>query len=440
MDDLWGEVLQVMSKRLGSQVFDAWIRPISFIRLEGCDLFVEVQDSFFKDWLESHYVSTIQEVASGLIKKGVVLHVQTKKNPLPSNKESQGGRPPLPPPVFSPSNISNKYTFDDFVVGASNQFAHAACVAVANNPADNYNPLFLFGGVGLGKTHLLNAMGHHVLKNNICSKVCYITSEQFTNELINSIRYERMSIFRERFRNLEVLLLDDIQFIAGKERTQEEFFHTFNSLYESHQQIVLTSDTPPKDMHFLEERLRSRFEWGLMADIQPPDFETKVAILKQNSRAENISLPNDVAFFLASNVRSNIRELEGLLTRVALFASLNRSEITIDLAKEALKDIIRSKEREVDIGTIQKAVSNYYNIKLSDLKSSRKQKNIVFPRQVCMYLARNLTKMSYPEIAAHFGGKDHSTIIYAVNKIGRCLDSDHQLKNSLDKLINKLTQ
>ena len=326
------------------------------------------------------------------------------------------------------------------MVGTSNQFAHAACFAVANNPAVNYNPLFLFGGVGLGKTHLLNAIGHHVLENKICSRILYLSSEQFTNELINSIRYEKMSSFRERFRNLELLLLDDIQFIAGKERTQEEFFHTFNSLYESHQQIVLTSDTPPKDMHFLEERLRSRFEWGLIADVQAPDIETRVAILKEKMRSDNISLPNDVAFFLASNVRSNIRELEGLLTRVVAFASLNNCEITIDLTKDILKDIIATKEKEVSITVIQKEVSNYFNIKLSDLKSTKKQKSIVIPRQICMYLARTLTKMSYPEIGAHLGGKDHSTIIYAVKKIEKASAQDKQIKTAVDTLINKLNK
>jgi chromosomal replication initiator protein len=310
---------------------------------------------------------------------------------------------------------------------------------VANNPALNYNPLFLFGGAGLGKTHLLKAIGYHSIQNNICSKVLYISSEQFTNELINSIRYEKMSAFRDRFRTLSLLLIDDIQFIAGKERTQEEFFHTFNTLYESHQQIVLTSDTPPKDMHSLEERLRSRFEWGLIADVQPPDTETKVAIIKQKVRGENIVLPNDVAFFLASNVRSNIRELEGLLTRVVAYASLNKCDITLDLAKEVLKDIIKTKEKELNIGIIQKEVCNYFNIKLSDLKSVRKQKSIVIPRQICMYLARNLTKMSFPEIGAQFGGKDHSTIIYAVKKIEKALQHDKQLQNHINSLISKIT-
>lgn len=437
MEKFWEELLASVCGRVGSPAFDVWIKPISFVRLEGCDLFVEVTDSFFKQWLESHYASVIKEAASELIKADVRLQIvvrdQSSARPN-TQKESL-----YSPSLLSSANISKRYSFENFIVGTSNQFAQAACFAVANNPAYNYNPLFIFGGVGLGKTHLLNALGHHILKNNICKRVCYITSEQFTNELINSIRYDKMPAFRARFRSLEVLLLDDIQFMAGKERTQEEFFHTFNSLYESHQQIVITSDTFPKDMHFLEERLRSRFGWGLIADIQPPEIETMVAILKQKSRSYQVSLPNDVYFFLASSVTSNVRELEGLLNRVVAYASLSGCEINIDLAREALKDIIKVKEKDVNIGSIQKAVSTHFNINTSDLKSKKKQKCVVLPRQISMYLARRLTKMSFPEIGAHFGGKDHSTIIYAVNKIEKQITQDQQIKNTVNKLINKLS-
>lgn len=437
MDNFWENLLALMRDRVNSQAFDAWIRPISFVGLENCDLTIEVPDSFFKDWVDTRYSMVIKGAARTLINKDVRLQISVKGRSLAKRDKTQRVFFDSPS-ILSSANINNRYSFENFVVGTSNQFAHAACFAVANNPAYNYNPLFLFGGVGLGKTHLLNAIGLHILKNNICKRVCYITSEQFTNELINSIRYEKMSSFRERFRNLEVLLLDDIQFMAGKERTQEEFFHTFNSLYESYQQIVITSDTFPKDMHFLEERLRSRFGWGLIADIQTPEIETKVAILKQKSRGYNISLPNDIAFFLASNAKSNIRELEGFLNRVVAFSSLNNCEITIDLAREVLKDLIKTQEREVSIGTIQKVVSTYFSIKLSDLKSNKKQKCFVFPRQISMYLARKLTKMSFPEIGAHFGGKDHSTIIYAFNKIERQLGSDQQINKTVKKLINKL--
>jgi chromosomal replication initiator protein len=442
VDTFWKKTLSLLSDKIEGQAFDAWIKPLSFVKLEENDLFIEVPDQFFKDWLETYYSPQIREVAGTLTQTKVTLHLDVKDKPVSNVPKADPVQsvPVSPTPAFSSANIRTRYTFENFVVGTSNQFAHAACFAVANNPAVNYNPLFLFGGVGLGKTHLLNAIGHHVLENKICSRILYLSSEQFTNELINSIRYEKMSAFREKFRNLELLLLDDIQFIAGKERTQEEFFHTFNSLYESHQQIVLTSDTPPKDMHFLEERLRSRFEWGLIADVQAPDIETRVAILKEKMRSDNISLPNDVAFFLASNVRSNIRELEGLLTRVVAFASLNNCEITIDLTKDILKDIIATKEKEISIVAIQKEVSSYFNIKLSDLKSTNKQKSIVIPRQICMYLARTLTKMSYPEIGAHLGGKDHSTIIYAVKKIEKASAQDKQIKTAVDTLINKLNK
>jgi len=437
MENFWGDLLDLISNKVNTGSFNAWIKPISFIKLESCDLFIEVPDSFFKEWLESRYSLVIKEAAHILLNRDVRLHVAVKNLSLENHNKTQK-RSFYHPPLLSSANLNDKYIFENFIVGASNQFAHAACFAVANNPAHNYNPLFLFGGVGLGKTHLLNAIGHYILKNNICKRVCYITSEQFTNELINSIRYEKMPSFRDRFRSLEVLLLDDIQFMAGKVRTQEEFFHTFNSLYESHQQIIITSDTFPKDMDFLEERLRSRFGWGLIADIQTPEIETKVAILKQKSQVYNVSLPNDVAFFLASSIKSNIRDLEGLLNRVVAYTSLNNCEISIDLTKEILKDLIKTKGGEVNIGTIQKVVSNYFNIKLSDLKSNKKQRGVVLPRQIGMYLTRQLTKMSFPEIGAHFGGKDHSTIIYAFNKIKRQLEYDRQIKNTIDNLINKL--
>lgn len=437
MENLWEEMLATISGKVDSGAFDAWIKPISFVRLEGCDLVIEVPDPFFKQWLELHYGSTIEEVAHELVNKDVNLRFVVKDPSSTKHSKIQKGHLPSPLPLSS-ANISNRYTFENFIVGTSNQFAQAACFAVANNPAYNYNPLFLFGGVGLGKTHLLNAIGHHIIKNDICKKVYYITSEQFTNELINSIRYERMSAFRERFRNLEVLLLDDIQFLAGKERTQEEFFHTFNSLYGSHQQIVITSDTFPKDMHFLEERLRSRFGWGLIADIQPPEIETMVAILRQKSLTYNISLPNDVSFFLASNAKSNIRELEGLLNRIVAFTSLNRCEITIDLVKEVLKNLLKTGEKDVNIVSIMKVVSAYFNLRVSDLKSKKKQRGVVLPRQISMYLTRRLTEMSFPEIGAHFGGKDHSTVIYAVNKIDKQLKSDQQIKNIINNLMGKL--
>jgi chromosomal replication initiator protein len=439
MKDFWENLLYLVRGRVAGGVFDAWIKPLLFVRLDGGSLVVEAPDSFFKHWLEEHYGSIIREAAKELVEKDVSLSIVVRSPSLKKSDTTQKKHFP-PPPPRAPANISSRYTFENFIVGTGNQFSHAACLAVANNPAHSYNPLFIYGGVGLGKTHLLNAIGHHTLKNNPRTNVCYVTSEQFTNELINSIRYEKMTSFRTRFRNLGVLLLDDIQFVAGKERTQEEFFHTFNSLYESHHQIVITSDTFPKDMHFLEERLRSRFGWGLIADIQPPDLETMVAILKQKSRSYGVSLPNDVAFFLASKATSNIRELEGLLNRVVAYSSLNGCEITLGLAEDVLKNLIRADVGETNVSSIQKVVSSHFNIKISDLKSNRKHKKVVLPRQICMYLTRRLTKMSFPEIGSHFGGKDHSTIIYAVNKIKTQLNQDKNIKNTIDNIINKLYQ
>lgn len=439
METFFKNLLDSIRKRVGDGAFESWIKPASFVRLDGGNLFIEVPDQFSKDWLETHYASTIMEVSQELAQQVVGLVVSIKKQSSKKTKRTQTLYQPQTS-VFAASNTNDRYTFENFVVGTGNQFAHAASIAVANSPATNYNPLFLFGGVGLGKTHLLNAIGCHALKNGVCNRVLYLSSEQFTNELINSIRYEKMPAFRERFRSLELLLLDDIQFIAGKERTQEEFFHTFNSLYESHQQIVLTSDTSPKEMHFLEERLRSRFEWGLIADIQPPDIETRVAILKQKSSSYGSALPNDVAFFLASNVESNIRELEGLLTRVFAFSSLNGCEINVDLAKEVLKNIIKTREKDVGVESIQKTVAKHFDLKLSDLKSKRRQQSVVLPRHICIYLARKLTKMSLPEIGAHFGGKDHSTIFHAVKKIEGLIKKDAKLKQDINNLIDKLSK
>jgi len=326
-------------------------------------------------------------------------------------------------------------------VGPSNQFANAACLAVANLPAKNYNPLFIYGGVGLGKTHLLNAIGNHVTHNTIIrdlSKICYLSGEEFTNELINSIRYEKMDDFREKFRGMDMLLIDDIQFIAGKERTQAEFFHTFNSLYEARKQIVVTSDKFPRDIENFEERLRSRFEWGLIADIQAPDVETKVAILKKKAQFKNISLPNDVAFFLASNTSPNIRVLEGSLVRIIAFSQLTRTDITLDLVKDVLRNIIKTEKQSVPIEAIQKAVASHFNLKVSDLKARKKTKQIVFARQIAIFLSRKLTKLSLIEIGERFGGKDHSTVLHAINKIQAQLNTDQTTLGIIERIESRL--
>lgn len=336
-------------------------------------------------------------------------------------------------------NLNIRYTFESFVLGSSNQFASAAAMAVANNPATTYNPLFIYGGVGLGKTHLVNAIGNAILKNNPEMKVCYYTSEKFMNELINSLRYAKMDEFRNKFRSMDVLLIDDVQFIAGKERTQEEFFHTFNALYDSHKQIVVTSDKFPKEIPGLEERLRSRFEWGLIADIQAPDMETKQAILRMKAEQNGIDLPREVAMFLASAVSSNIRELEGYLIRIGAFASLTATPITLAMAQEVLKDIMVEKRRELTVEEIQKLVATHFSVKVSDLKSAKRMKALVLPRQIAMYLSRQLTSCSYPEIGERFGGKDHSTIIHAIKKIEKNMEDDFQLRTTITSLKKDLS-
>jgi chromosomal replication initiator protein len=336
------------------------------------------------------------------------------------------------------NNLIARYTFENFVIGASNQFAHAASMAVANQPGEHYNPLFIYGGVGLGKTHVVNAIGHRAAIKRPGLKVVYLSSESFMNELIGSLRRDKMDEFKSKFRNIDLLILDDVQFIAGKERTQEEFFHTFNSLYESHKQIVITSDKFPKEIPGLEDRLRNRFEWGLIADIQPPDMETRVAILQKKAETDAVQLPHDVAIFLASNIDSNVRELEGSLTRLGAFASLTRSVITIDLAKEVLRNSLKGAQREVTVESIQKTICDYYNIKLGDLKAKRRTKNIAFPRQVAMYLCRKYTETSFPAIGDKFGGRDHSTVIHAARTIEKRIKEDPFMQTTIEKLERNL--
>ncbi len=443
MENIWSKVIDSLKERVGQQNFDIWIKPIHFISTDGDMVELEVPNRFFKEWINEHYSRHIKEVLSFFTQKPCHLQfrirnekINEKETPVPflSNHDVQAL--PTFQPLFNP-----KYTFDHFVVGASNQFANAACLAVANLPAKNYNPLFIYGGVGLGKTHLLHAIGNHILQNRILSdvkKICYISSEEFTNELINSLRYEKMDEFRNKFRRMDILLIDDIQFIAGKERTQAEFFHTFNSLYEARKQIVVTSDKFPKDIPHFEERLRSRFEWGLIADIQPPDIETKVAILRKKGEIENISIPNDVAFFVASQIDSNIRMLEGSLIRIGAFASLTKTPIDMELAKEVLKNIIKPKEELISIETIQKVVANHFNIKISDLKVKRKYKGYLIPRQIAMYIARKLTTASLLEIGEKFGGKDHSTVLHSIKKVEERASNEPSFRETVENLRDRI--
>ena len=339
------------------------------------------------------------------------------------------------------STLNPKYTFNSFVIGNSNRFAHAASLAVAESPAKAYNPLFIYGGVGLGKTHLMHAIGHYILQNNPNAKVVYVSSEKFTNELINAIKDDKNEEFRTKYRSVDVLLIDDIQFIAGKERTQEEFFHTFNTLHEANKQIILSSDRPPKEIPTLEDRLRSRFEWGLIADIQAPDFETRMAILKKKADVEKLNVPNEVMVYIATKIKSNIRELEGALIRIVAYSSLTNREITVDLASEALKDIISNKQnKSITIDLIQDVVATYFNLRVEDLKSQRRTRNVAYPRQIAMYLSRKLTDMSLPKIGEEFGGRDHTTVIHAYEKISESLNRDESLEHTLNDITKKLTQ
>jgi len=443
MEEIWSKVIDSLKERVGQQNFDIWIKPIHFISMDGEIVELEVPNRFFKEWINEHYSPHIKEAFSFLTQKPCHLQFQIRSEKMNEKEPISSLLPSYETqalPSFQP--ISNpKYTFDHFVVGASNQFANAACLAVANLPAKNYNPLFIYGGVGLGKTHLLHAIANHILQHRVlpdAKKICYISSEEFTNELINSIRYEKMDEFRNKFRRMDILLIDDIQFIAGKERTQAEFFHTFNSLYEARKQIVVTSDKFPKDIPHFEERLRSRFEWGLIADIQPPDIETKVAILKKKAETENISIPNDVAFFLASQIDSNIRMLEGSLIRIGAFASLTKTPIDIQLAKEVLKNIIKPKEELISIDTIQKVVANFFNIKISDLKVKRKHKGYLIPRQIAMYLSRKLTNASLVEIGEKFGGKDHSTVLHSIKKVEERASKEPSFKEMVENLHGQI--
>lgn len=440
MPELWQKALVHLKDQLGRQNYEAWIQPLTFVSRDKGRLCLNVPNKFFRDWLTEHYLSRIEAALSEVAQQQMKVSLDVN----PDSETGAGQDKALRKDerdrdkVQRHSSLIAKYTFDSFVIGASNQFAHAASMAVANQPGDHYNPLFIYGGVGLGKTHLINAIGHRVLSKFPTSKVFYLSSESFMNELISSLRRDRMDEFKTKFRKIDVLILDDVQFIAGKERTQEEFFHTFNSLYESRRQIVITSDKFPKEIPGLEDRLRNRFEWGLIADIQPPDMETRVAILQKKAEAEKVTLPHEVAIFLATNIDSNVRELEGSLTRLGAFASLTRSKITIELAKEVLRHTLRGAQREITVEGIQKAICDYYNIKLGDLKAKRRTKNIAIPRQVAMYLCRKYTETSFPAIGNKFGGRDHSTVIHASKTIEKKIKEDPYMLTTIEKLERNL--
>jgi len=440
MDELWRDALAQIKEQLGTQNFEAWIRPIRFHSRTKNQLYLDVPNTFFRDWLRDHYLHFLEQVVSSLAQHElkVCLNIDPELQAdapclvMEKKMEKERDKP------NRANNLIPKYTFENFVIGSSNQFAHAASMAVANQPGEHYNPLFIYGGVGLGKTHLVNAIGHRAGSRRTGLKILYLSSESFMNELISSLRRDKMDEFKTKFRNIDILILDDVQFIAGKERTQEEFFHTFNSLYESHKQIVITSDKFPKEIPGLEDRLRNRFEWGLTADIQPPELETRVAILEKKAETEGFQVPHDVAIFIASNIDSNVRELEGSLTRLGAFASMTKSPITMDLTKEVLRNTLKAARKEITVENIQKTVCEYFNLKTTDLKAKRRTQNIALPRQMAMYLCRKHTQTSYPAIGSMFGGRDHSTVIHASKTIEKRMREDPKILTTVETLERNL--
>ncbi|OGP76656.1 MAG: chromosomal replication initiation protein DnaA [Deltaproteobacteria bacterium RBG_16_64_85] len=442
---VWGRILDRLKESVSDQVYETWLRPLRFVTQEGSLLLVATPHQFFKQWIDENYFPQIEEAARKELGSNTSIEIVVggeEDGEVVRDAQDLDLELPLkavPPRQRNRNGVLNtRYTFDHFVVGVGNQFAQAASFAVATDPAKSYNPLFIYGGTGLGKTHLLHAIGNLAFERNPRIRICYITAEKFTNELIYCLRTNRMPVFKEKYRNVDMLLVDDVQFIAGKQRTQEEFFHTFNDLYSSRKQIVVSSDKFPKEIPDLEERIQSRFEWGLVADIQAPDMETRVAILNRKAEADQISLPQEVALFLATAIKTNIRELEGSLVRIGAHASLTKREINLDLAREVLSHLIDNAEQEISPDRIVKAVAEYYNVKISDLRSDRKHKVVALPRQVAMYLMRSLTRCSLPDIGLRFGGRDHTTVMYAVKKIGKKVLEDVSLRNTVDALRKNL--
>ena len=418
---IWDQILSRVETKVNRHSFSTWFKPTAFVEDGGRSITVRVPNTLFKDWLTKHYSVVLSEALAEVRRsESSVVFVAEPGAAVPPPEVPVPTAADVDDPAQSeqtPAGLNPRYTFDTFIVGPSNQFAHAACRAVAEAPSRSYNPLFIYGGVGLGKTHLMHAVGQFVLQHDRNLKLTYISSERFMNEMINAVRYDRILDFRERYRSVDVLLVDDIQFVSGKEGTQTEFFHTFNALYDAQKQIVLSSDRPPHEIPALEERLRSRFEWGLIADIQSPDLETKVAILKRKAEAEAVPLPDSVAMYIAGRIKSNIRELEGSLIRLIAYASLTGREISLELTQEVLKNVIDQDDKAVTIDTIQKFVSDYYQLKVTELKSKNNSKSVALPRQIAMYLCKTLTHASLPEIGRSFGGKHHSTVIHSINKV-----------------------
>ncbi|MDR3749444.1 MAG: chromosomal replication initiator protein DnaA [Acidobacteriota bacterium] len=452
----WTRVLDALEKKVNRTSYETWLKPTRFDHSQGAVLFVRVPSADFCH-IGERYGDLISEAIDdmGLPYQDVEFVTEERQGGNGKAVRAAEARQEAPAPMENPvtgpaqqqrfdwdgaAQLNPKYTFDDFVIGAGNQFAHAAALAVGERPSKAYNPLFLYGGVGMGKTHLMQAIGHEIKKRQPDMSICYVSSERFTNDMINALRYSKMTSFRERYRNIDVLLVDDIQFLVNKERTQEEFFHTFNALHECMRQIVIASDRPPKELAEIEDRLRSRFEWGLIADIQPPDLETKVAILQKKAETENVVLPTDVALFIASNIRSNVRELEGALIRFTACASLTGRELNLQTAQDVLKNLLDSQVRKISIESIQKAVCEQLGLRLVEIKAKNNSRSVVFPRQIAMYLAKQLTDASLPEIGRQFGGKHHTTVLHSVEKITELRKTDKDLNRLLNKLAEGLGQ
>ena len=435
--NVWDQIVARVETKINRHSFQTWFKPTAFLGDAGETVTVKVPNDLFLDWLTKHYAGVIAEAVGELDRRGTIISFVTDDDSATTT--------PANPLAATPTTVlaqrravaqlNQRYTFSKFVVGPSNQFAHAAARAVAEAPSRSYNPLFIYGGVGLGKTHLMHAIGKYLETRSPQLGLTYISSERFMNEMINAVRYDRILDFRQRYRSIDVLLVDDIQFLAGKEGTQTEFFHTFNSLYDAQKQIVISSDCPPHEIPSLEERLRSRFEWGLIADIHPPDLETKVAILKKKAEAENIPLPNSVALYIAGKIKSNVRELEGSLIRLIAYASLTGRQISLPLAQDVLRNILDRDDPKVTIEVIQKHVADFYSLKLSDLKSRNNARSVTLPRQIAMYLCKGLTNASLPQIGKSFGGKHHSTVIHSVRKIEACRKQDATFNNLIANFL-----
>jgi chromosomal replication initiator protein len=433
----WQAAQDYLKDKLGASVFETWILPLK-VKSQGEHLLaLEAPDAFFRDWVQKHYKQPIEEALHHLSQKqiGVSFEVCAAEKELPTQGFAYKPKGPA-----SPFNLNPRYTFENFVVGPSNRHAHAYSLAVAESPAKAYNPLFIYGGVGLGKTHLIQAICHHLKDKTANLKICYVPAERFTNELIDGIQHRSTGAFRQKYRNLDILVIDDVHFFGGKDSTQEEFFHTFNALYDAHKQIVFSSDRPPKEIANLQERLVSRFGWGLTCDIQPPDLETRVAILKKKIEREPVNVPDEAIFFIAQLIKTNIRELEGALIRTIAYSLLEEKPITLDLAKGVLKDLLREPKKLITVDFIQRCVAEEFGVSLHEMKTRRRNKNIVLPRQIAMYLSRELTDFSLPEIGNFFGGKDHTTVLHSYNKIKGGLNQDDALKEKVERVINIIKQ